>query len=247
MTGWVSRINLPQIRYSNGSFLHINSCIYGDYFGNLLSFTLEICAGSLLHPWLLSSINLIRAQIHFFFVFLHTMLPSWSDSVNKAERLFCHTVRKCFPGFLNIKLCLLSLYLVYLSLYIYFSKYCSYICSKSACWAIMSISWDLLCRNPVGARGVRFFLIKVVAVSPLMLCCLDRTILWSLFWYIFIIYSSNKCIVLFSLFCCFFIFIKWVKISGSDIISYQILNTLILLSYILSFHKFERKHVMEAK
>lgn len=53
------RINLPQIRYSCGSFLHINSCIYRDYFGNLLAFTLEICAGSLLHPWLLSSINLI--------------------------------------------------------------------------------------------------------------------------------------------------------------------------------------------
>lgn len=36
MTAWVSRNNLPQIRYSDGSFLHINSCVYGDYFGNLL-------------------------------------------------------------------------------------------------------------------------------------------------------------------------------------------------------------------
>lgn len=69
------RINLQQIRYSNGSFLHINSCIYGDHFGNLLPFTLEICAGSLLHPWLLSSINLIWAQKTFiFFVFRDTML-----------------------------------------------------------------------------------------------------------------------------------------------------------------------------
>lgn len=56
------RINLPQIRYSNGSVLLINSCIYWDYFGNLLAFTLESCNGSLLHPRLLCSINLIWAQ-----------------------------------------------------------------------------------------------------------------------------------------------------------------------------------------
>lgn len=84
MTAGVSRINLPQIRYSNGSFLYINSCVYRDYFGNLFAFTLEICACSLLHPWMLSSINLVRAQIDFLFVFLHTMLPSLLDCVNKA-------------------------------------------------------------------------------------------------------------------------------------------------------------------
>lgn len=66
------RINLPQIRYSCGSFLHINSCIYRDYFGNLLAFTLEICAGSLLHPWLLSSINLVWAQRDFLSLFPDT-------------------------------------------------------------------------------------------------------------------------------------------------------------------------------
>lgn len=59
------RINLLQIRYSNGSFLRINSCIYWDYFGNLLAFTLESRNGSLLHSRLLCSINLIWAQSPF--------------------------------------------------------------------------------------------------------------------------------------------------------------------------------------
>lgn len=36
VTARASRINLPQIRYSDASLRHINSCIYVDYFGNLL-------------------------------------------------------------------------------------------------------------------------------------------------------------------------------------------------------------------
>lgn len=68
MTAWVSRINLPQIRYSNGSFLHINSCIYRDYFGNLPLLLWKhvpvLCSfpGSLSF-WILS------AQIYFPYVF----------------------------------------------------------------------------------------------------------------------------------------------------------------------------------
>lgn len=97
------RINLQQIRYSNGSFLHINSCIYGDHFGNLLPFTLEICAGSLLHPWLLSSINLIWAQKTFVFffavvVFRDTMLPVYWVLLIEQKALFYRWIES-FPLF----------------------------------------------------------------------------------------------------------------------------------------------------
>lgn len=56
------RIHLQPIRYSNGSFLLINSCVHWDRFGNLLALTLENCSGSPAPPWLLASINLISAQ-----------------------------------------------------------------------------------------------------------------------------------------------------------------------------------------
>lgn len=81
MTGSVSRINLPQIRYSNGSFLHINSCIYRDYFGNLLALALEICARSLLHPRLLSIMKLISTNIDFPLCFSLFCFQTLLDSV----------------------------------------------------------------------------------------------------------------------------------------------------------------------
>lgn len=55
-------IHLQPIRYSNGSFLLINSCVYWDRFGNLLALTPENCPGSPAPPWLLASINLIWTQ-----------------------------------------------------------------------------------------------------------------------------------------------------------------------------------------
>lgn len=85
MTARVSRINLPQIRYSNGSFLHINSCIYGDYFGNLLAFPLDVCACSLLHPWLLSIITLISTDIDFLLCFSLFYFATLLDSVQKSK------------------------------------------------------------------------------------------------------------------------------------------------------------------
>lgn len=67
------RINLRQIRYNNGSFLHINRCIYLDYFGILLSRWKAMLAPATSSAALFYQSYLsIKA---FLFVFGHSALP----------------------------------------------------------------------------------------------------------------------------------------------------------------------------